>query len=283
MKPLKPFKQKNTGTGKSILPNIRRRSVLEHRILSKKRSGHKPSAFLRKNLKFIRMIPVFILAGLLGYGMHFLFIESPQFKITQVDITGIRKFVSYADLQSVVNANALNKSILFFNTKGLSDKLTRTFLGAKQIAVEKKYPNTLKVDVRERIPLAILYKKGTTDLFLIDGEGYVLGPVQDEFSHLPKIEYSGDILIGHFVEKDIVPISSEIIRQADYQNLKISSISFHPKYTSIYVNDKILAYLGNEKSIEQEIKVIGAMIKSYEAQKALLNQVDLRFDKVYVN
>jgi cell division septal protein FtsQ len=165
----------------------------------------------------------------------------------------------------------------------LTSVLRKNFQGAKSITVVKRLPNKLVITVVERTPLAIIYKTDSTGDFLIDGDGYVLGPVDSDSLALPRIKYNqGDIVVGSFVNKNIIPVSKQIIDDADAASLKISSISFSPAYTQLYVNDSVEVLIGNDKDKKQAIEVITALVKKLGLEGKKLKKIDLRYDKVIV-
>jgi cell division septal protein FtsQ len=248
-------------------------------INTKKRGIKKAQYVSRKyKLAFNIFVIFVVIAGLCFFAYRGLF-KSGKFNIVNVEITGAQKFVSFNDIKTLVDARVLNKNYFTINADDLEKTISANFLGAKTIKVERKFPDTVKVFVEERIPLAVVYTD--TDSYLIDGSGFVLGAVQNDVLDLPKIKYEDAIKIGTFLEKDIVPISIEILKESEKEGLKISSMSFTPRYMELYTNN-VKVYIGNEKNKKDAIQTLNALIKKISADGKILKKVDLRYDKVIV-
>ncbi len=264
------------------IPGINQLSAKEsflQNINTKKRGIKKTTYVGRRYKMFFKLSAVIIVLGGLGYFGYDWVFNSGKFDITNVQITGTQKFVNLDDVKTLVNTQVINKNYFLVKTPELEKTISTNFLGAKTIKVEKKFPNTVNVLIEERVPLAIVYKDA--DSYLIDGDGFVLGSVQQDFLDLPRINYDADIKIGTFLEKDVVPISIEILRESDREGLKVSSMSFNPRYTELYANN-VEVYIGNDKNKKNAIQTLSALIKKMLQDGKILKRVDLRYDKVIV-
>lgn len=250
-------------------------------INRKRRSFKNPKIMLRTHHGIAKKIFIsVVLLGFLGFIIYkFNILE--YFKVSSIEISGATRFVNEKDTKTLTEKNSLGQSIFILSTNNLSTILKKNFLGAKNIEIEKKYPNKLKIIIEERVPVAVLYDD-KENFYLIDSEGYVLGVVEKSYSGLPKIKYEGEIYVGSFLDKDIIPVSVEILEFADKEEVKISSMSFYPKYTKMYVGSGTEVYIGYDKDREQSIKTIGALIKKLNAEGKIVKKIDLRYDKVIV-
>ncbi|MFZ2664334.1 MAG: FtsQ-type POTRA domain-containing protein [Patescibacteria group bacterium] len=254
--------------------------LLLKRINKKRRTFRNPKVVLRTHHGLAKKIFIScVLVGAIGF-VVFRFNVLEYFKINLFEISGASRFVNEKDVKTLVEKNSLDQSIFIVNTENLEDILKKNFLGAKNIEIEKKYPNKLKVIVEERVPIAILYNDEKT-YYLIDSDGYVLGVVDKSYSGLPKIKYEDDIAVGNFLDKDIIPVSVEILKYAEKEEVKISSMSFYPKYTKIYVGSTEV-YIGYDKDREKSLETVGALIKNLNAEGKIVKKIDLRYDKVIV-
>jgi cell division septal protein FtsQ len=255
-------------------------SNLIEQINNRKRGLQTSKVVFRKHHGIYRkiIILVVLLSGL-GYLVYRFNILS-YFKISEVSITGTARYVNEKDLRTLAEKDSLGQSIFILSDKKLAEILSKNFLGAKLIDVEKKYPNKILVLVQERVPLAIVYNsKG--EYFLIDQEGYVLGVVDKDYLGLPKIQYEGDVKVGGFLAKNLISTSIDILNFAEKDEVKVSSISFYPNYSKIYVGG-VEVYLGDDKNVEQSLRTVGAFIKKTAAENKTIRRIDLRYDKVIV-
>lgn len=255
--------------------------ALIEQISSRKRGLKTTKVVLRQHRGIYKKLSILlVILSILGYAAYKFNIIS-YFKITEVLISGTVRFVNEKDLRTLAEKNTLGQSIFVVREKKLAEVLRRNFLGAKLIEVEKKYPDKIRVIVEERVPLAVIYDE-KEEYFLIDSQGYVLGVVDKNYSGLPRIKYEGEIEVGGFLDKDLIPISVDIIKFAEKDEVKVTSMSFYPKYSKIYVGDGIEVYLGYDKNTEQSLKTVGALIKKTIAEKKTIRRIDLRYDKVIV-
>lgn len=267
---------------RSFNQNTGSRSLLEN-IQNKNRRHTNPSIYIRRYTVFLRNL--FIILSVIGflYWIVSLFLASNYLKVSRVEIIGAGKYVNESDIRTLVESNVMGKPILAVDTSFSQDILKKNFLGAKDILVKKSYPSTIQVFIRERVPLAVIYNSDKNQFFLIDSEGYVLGQVERDSVSLPKIIYSEDIIVGTFVEKEIVPLSAEIIDYADKEDLKISSMSFFPKYMKVFVNDGTEVLIGNDKNKKVSLESVSALVKKAYLEGKKVSKIDLRYGKVVVS
>jgi len=169
----------------------------------------------------------------------------------------------------------------FWNSDISLTIISKSFLGAKNVFVKKDYPNSLNVFIEERVPVAFVYNS-EDEFYLIDADGYVLGMVTDGLQDLPRISYEGSVLVGTFLDKDIIPISIEILKFADREDLRISSMSFTPNYAKLYLNVGPEVFMGYTKEIEKSLRTIKALLNSSKSNEEVIKKIDLRYDKVIV-
>jgi len=259
----------------------RESQILLKNINSKKRSFYTPKRVLRKNHGALKKI---LIATLLLGGIVFTVIKldvPSYFKVDFVNVEGTGSFVNTDDVKAIVERVVIGHSIFPIKEEEIVELVTKNFLGAKTVFVKKEYPNSIKILIEERIPLAIVHNN-SGDNFLIDSDGYVLGLVSEGFLDLPKIQYEGPVIIGTFLEKDMIPVSVQLLKFAEQEELKISSMSFYPNHVKVFVGGNAEVFIGYDKDSEKSLKTISALIKSSEAEGKILKKIDLRYDKVIV-
>jgi len=254
-----------------LLKNIneRKRRVINSRVVLRKKHG-----------AIVKILILALVLGALAY-LFFKFNVPDYFKIKNVSIAGTERFVSTEDVRNIVERNAFGKYIFSVDEANLSEIISKSFLGAKKVFVERDYPNSLNIFIEERIPVAFVFNK-EDEFYLIDSDGYVLGMVTEGLQELPRINYEGSIVIGTFLEKDIIPVSIEILKFANQEDLKISSMSFTSNYAKLYLNAGPEIFMGYSKDIEKSLKTIKALISSSVNNKEVIKKIDLRYDKVIV-
>lgn len=268
--------------GSNTFSNQTRESqILLKRINSRNRHKVSRSVVLRKKhgifQKIIFLLGLLFILAFLVYNFDLIH----YFDISFVNVAGAEHFVSSEGVKEIVERNYIGQSIFVIDEGDVHGVLSKNFLGAKNISVEKNFPNSIEIYIEERIPLAIVYNDESSS-FLIDSEGYVLGAVDDTFSDLPKIKYEGPIIIGDFLEKDIIPVSIEILTFAEEDELKVSSMSFYPKYVKMFVGDSVEVFIGYGGDNKRSLRTVDALMKSSQNENKILKKIDLRYDKVIV-
>lgn len=272
---------RNSTKGRNYLKHSRESQILLKNINERKRRVINSRLVLRKKHGvFLKILFLLIFLGAFGY-LFFKFDVPGYFKITNVSIIGTERFVSTEDVKNIVDRNAFGKYIFSLEEQELSEVISKSFLGAKNVFVKKDYPNSLNIFIEERVPVAFVFNN-KDEFYLIDADGYVLGMVTDGLQELPRINYEGSVVVGTFLDKDIIPISIEILKFADREDLKISSMSFTPNYAKLYLNIGPEVFMGYVKDIEKSLRTIKALVSSSKNNEEVIKKIDLRYDKVIV-
>jgi cell division septal protein FtsQ len=203
--------------------------------------------------------------------------------VSRINVTGPKNYVSLVDITEVAKENANGISIFSVNSSETQKKLLEAFQGAKEIRVSKRYPATINVKVIERTPVALVHNSNSEEFFLVDEEGYILGLIDRNITNLPEIAYEGDIKVGTFVDKRMVPLYMELVNALNEEKLNVSSMSFYPKYALVYINDGIQTFISNDRDKLESVRTISALIKQLMLEGKKIKKIDLRYDKVIVS
>jgi cell division septal protein FtsQ len=257
--------------------------IFLNRLLRRRRGVRNPRTMIRKYSKSGSIVALLALLVAAIYFSYTYLDRRELLDIEGFEIVGATKFVNMNDVASLVKTNIEGKKISNFNPGILETLLKSNFLGAKNISVQRKSLNNIKVIIEERVPLAVLFSLPDNRKYLIDVDGYVLGEVEDSFNELPTVQYNRAVLVNTFVEKDIVPLTVELLNLLEKEELKASSISFHPKYMKLYVESGTEVLIGNYKNYEKFMEVVSSLIKKSNLEGKNVSRIDLRYDKVIVS
>lgn len=237
----------------------------------------------RRFLKFANLLIFLAIALGLVSGLYYIFGVSDFFKISNIEIIGAKSFVNYSDIKEVLQTKVYGKNILTIDIDGSKKALTNTFLGAKIIILERKFPNKIIVNVSERVPLALIYNSNSSNVFMIDEDGYVLGIVDENTTNLAKIRYEGNIKVGIFINKTLMPVYLELTQVLSKEDIKATSMSFYPRHVELFLSTGVKALLSSEKSIVNSIGVLVLMLRQTSLEGREPQSIDLRYDKVIVS
>lgn len=254
---------------------------------SKKVSRPKPQVKLKGLGKSFFKLYNLVLFPLLGLALaslvYFVLFKTNIFTIVDVYIHGTENYVSTLDFNELVQNKVYGKNLLFLNDGELRHVLLDTFLGAKEINVTKKLPNSLEITVTERKPMALIYKDSEQATYIIDFDGYVLGLADEKTTDLPKIQYEGDVKVGSFMDKNLVPLYFELVSALDNSHMKASTMSFHPGFVQLYVGNSTQIMLSNSKNIKDSVGVFSTLYNQLLVEGKKVTKIDLRYDKVIVS
>ncbi|MBN1162354.1 FtsQ-type POTRA domain-containing protein [Patescibacteria group bacterium] len=197
-------------------------------------------------------------------------------------VAGTEQFVSKEDLNNLLNGQVLGANILGLDPKDLESALRDNFLGIKSVTVTKDFPDIIEVLVLERVPKSVVCDP-KKECFYIDGEGYVLGATGYDETDFPIIDYSGDIFIGKILEEDVIPVSFEILNFSKKQKISVSSISYKPDYSEMYINDDIVVLISHSKDKSDALKIVASLLNLKTDDGRSIRKIDLRYDKVVVS
>lgn len=244
------------------------------------RRKRKVSSFLKT---WVIRVFLFIVVSVFGGGLYYVAFVTDTFHLVYFEVTGASEYVNENDLKNFLYSNYESKNLLLLDTTQLSSELKDVFLGAYNFEISKKWPDTLFIQVEERSPLAVLVSEKYNDKYMIDREGYVLGIVDSSRDDLPEIHYKGELKIGTFVDKNLVPVYSELLTATENSEVKVSSVSFYPKYISFFTEDGIQVLIDNEANKFESILVLSRLLHRLTLEGKDATSIDLRYDKVVVS
>ncbi len=246
-----------------------------------RQNRYRPHVSVKKYLPYVVMWLKIILFLATAIAVVYFLLTSERFHIKKLSIIGADRFVSYDDIKNVISTNTEGKNLFTFKVDDLQKTLQESFLGAKKITIQKQLPDSLKVLVQERVPIAIVYRS-EDEQYLIDMEGYVLGYTSADNTELPRMKYEDPVSVGLFIDRDLVPIYIELTNLLESENIKVSSMSFYHKYVGFTIEDGIDVLIGLDKNLHEMTKALSALLRKTKLESKELLRIDLRYDKVIV-
>lgn len=129
-----------------------------------------------------------VLAALIvAVGLYRPIVNSSVFELREVHVTGNQRLTA-EEARALVRASA-PKNVLDIDLEQLRADLKRKPI-VKDVAIARVLPHTLRVNITERVPVAVVAQSGQTP-FCVDAEGVVLGDFR-----LMGDEQGGPLLVG---------------------------------------------------------------------------------------
>lgn len=232
-------------------------------------------------------IGVALIVVLTGLCIYLIF-RSDLLLVRKMEIKGVNGFVSGQEVREIISVY-LAKSIVFLDTKEISEILKSNFLPIKEVYVEKHFPDTLVVQVEERVVVAtlvVIEKKNLPevdikkDRFLVDGGGFVFAksPRGVIFPEL-VLESEKGVKVGEKIQGQLIAAALDIIDGVlEIESLKPTAAKIVGQNEVHVETDKtFLVLFTSQKKINEQILALKQIYENAKRQGKVLKKVDLRF------
>ena len=159
-------------------------------------------------LRIISFILFFLILGVI-YG---LVKQQELFTVKNVQVLGTKSYVNKNDVHTLVSTAIKSKNLFNLNKKQMQQDIKSNFQGVKEVKISRALNGTVNVYVQEREPIALVMTH--RDTFGVDEDGYVLGILDPKTTNLPRLNYNGDVKVGLFIDKMLVPTYIDHITMA---------------------------------------------------------------------
>jgi len=253
--------------------------VLRKRNNKKKRL----KAFARKhNLKIGNILKYLLLVAAI-LGITICFFGTDWFLVSSVEVVKPGNFIQSKDVEVLVDSNVVGKHIFFLDKEEIVQKIKNNFLAAKTVSLVRKYPSKIEIYLEERVPVAILENSYSEADYLVDSEGFILGPVRENFGEYPSVIYEGEVIVGQFVDKKIVPVYLDLIESVNSKEMQVSSMSINQRYSHIFLKGSAEVLIGNDKNLSDSLEIVKSILQKLTLEGKKTKEIDLRYEKVIVS
>lgn len=236
------------------------------------------SSFIRK--KDFRRTILFLLSFLAFIASFFSIIFfSSFFKVKAIRITGIDDTALKKDIVGLIEPKVLKKSIFLLNISSIIKLAKSNFLGIDEMAIKREFPSSLAVDIKKRIPLAVLGAKNGR--FLVDSKGTAFCLVEERLS-LPEIHVESELSLGDNVSLSRVKGYIDLLSLLSKEMFAVSSVSVLEGSASAFIDDKVKAVFEVPSNYEEKISLLKRVLQKYKIEGTKPKIIDLRFEKPVV-
>jgi len=242
----------------------------------------------------------FLLLSTVLAACYLLFFYS-KFQVNDVVISGGQKVQTDA-LKSLVLNNInkkISKSIFLVDAEKISKEVLDNFSIIGNIKISKKLPQTLNIEIKERVPIAVFCPSFTETVeenqgkcFLIDESGVVFEPLYATLQNMVIVRQLMDknkVLSGQKVVEQNIMKAVSMIKKNLKENFKIDikeAFITSPLQLNVVTNENWQAYfnLDQNSDINLQITKMDLLLKGEIAPEARknLHYIDLRFkDRAY--
>ena len=234
--------------------------------------------------------------------IFYFFLFFQKFQIKNIIISGNEK-VSSQDIKNIVlsevdkkiisflNFNIKSRSFFLADAKNIKKQILDSFPMAENVKVNKNFPESIIVEVKERSPFAVFYSQNNDDRFYIDENGVVFEQLQEfgqDMLAVRQLTNSGSIFLGKkAVEKNIMEAVLKIKKSLNEKfkiDIKEADISKSMRLdVKTGENWQIYFNLSPNSDIDLQITKLNLLLASEISleERANLEYIDLRFERAY--
>lgn len=237
-------------------------------------------------------IAIAVVLGVLCISGTYLLLFSSYFVVKNATVVGNQK-VSYDEVQKALQETESGRNTLFFPKNNLfliqgsvlSQKLEDEYFIIDSVEVQKVFPNIIRVEIEEKIPVVVWQQNNTK--FYVDQEGYVIDRVAATAD-------TGDVpLVVNQVPADIPEIGDYVIHPDSLEHVAITQkelptkigvttklftmpTGFAREY-SVQTSEGWSIIFSRERPVEAQLDGLKSMLQGAIGDKrSFLQYVDLR-------
>jgi len=200
-------------------------------------------------------------------------ISCDDFAVKKVDITGRQEFV-IRDIRALLEASKL-QNLLLLDMESLRDRI-KAHRWVKEARVRKLFPSTLRIEITERDPAAIL--KSGESFLLVDRDGVWLERLASrEDANLPLLLDSASFSENYpdkltLAWKCLDSLTPEQRREVEALDLSERGC------VSLYLLGRATRLILGDDRFSERLASIRSYMEILEAQNGTPEYIDLRFD-----
>jgi len=250
------------------------------------RTNIKKRNFRKRNINFSfsesRFFRFFCLGAVLMPGLIYLFIFSEVFKIEEIKVLSSNEEITNQEL---------SKNIFLLKTKPINTKILDQFPEILELNFQKKMPDILAIEVKEKEEVAVLCHESYNKCFFIDKDGLMFKQVDKELISDNQLVIFLKGLSGDFALKERFLLSNKIedfleIQETLENNLKIEIKNFiivSQKRLNVEIEEGWEIYFSLEKDIKLQIAKLKILLEKeiLVEERKNLEYIDLRFERVF--
>ncbi len=227
---------------------------------------------------FKRVLVVVLVLGVVAAGFYLVF--KSDFLIVKNVNCSVKDKTSLADEKrwcEQAKRSAIGQRIFLLKEQAIASEIRKKFLPVGEVSFERKYPQTVVVQISERKPIAKISRPGGLE-FLVDKEGVIYSEVQPEWQGLKTVvlELGSELALGQTIDANIVLL---IVLEEP----QVSSVKFAGQ-TGIEVkgDEELTIFFSREKDLAGQIRSLQTVLQKYKIEGKSLKQIDLRYEQPVV-
>lgn len=178
-----------------------------------------------------------------------------------------------------INKELLHTNLLFIPIEQLRRQLLSEYVLLSDVEIQKKYPHTIRIVPRVRVPIVRL--RTNAKIVLVDKDGWVINDETSPIS-VPTLEFDiGDVFTGMQVKDSRVLSSLAFLAYAP-DDLPITRITALDNASLRVISDTIDIYIPQLSNMKKTGATLQTLRTGFRIKGKLPAVIDLRFDKPVV-
>lgn len=203
---------------------------------------------------------------ILSIGLYF------TFQVKNAKFQGNSNCLDESALQNKVN----NKNIILLNTKKLKEEILKQSTCIENLAISKKYPNTIIFLVSEKEAIA----KIDSSQYSVTESGLII----DESSSMQKpkifLPQGAQITLGQIIQDPAVLYALKLVKYLEKSDFMAANVRITEQGDiAIYSRQEAVAVFTKERSPESQVDSLQSIIAKAKIDPSKIAKIDLRFDK----
>ncbi len=202
----------------------------------------------------------------------FVMLINSLFSLQTVEVVG-------QDITIELNKKLLHTNLLFIPLDQVRKQLLKDYVLLSDVEIQKKYPHTIRIIPKLRLPIARLYTRDR--IVIVDKEGWVVGDVQSQAT-LPSLEFDiAHVFTGMKIQDARVLASLTFLSALPY-DMQIERITIHDNASLRATSDRIDIYIPHAADMKKIATTLQTLRTGFRIKGKLPVIIDLRFDKPVV-
>jgi hypothetical protein len=220
--------------------------------------------FWNKHRILLSIISTAVIAIPIVYSVLYSF-----FQIQEIDIIG-------NGILATLDESQFDRSLLFLSESRIESMVMQGSHYITDVKVTKKYPHTLIINIKGRLPRAIVRDRGNS--FLVDDTGFILG-IPNEHELFPIIDIS-----TNFIDVDSYENSQEIQQALHFligvhSTMDVLTIEKYDTISLKVLTEDGIILIPIEKEISEVLTSLQTIKEGFRMKGVLPKTIDLRFNK----
>ena len=194
------------------------------------------------------------------------------FKISNIEVAEGKECVD----ESAIKAQFAGKNIFMVSSRQIQGSIADAYKCAKNVSVQKKYPNTLVITVEADRSLV---KVGDKNIFITE-KGFVLE--NQNQGNLPAVFFDKEpeLKPGEKIEDATVVFALSLISQIGKTDFVATSIRIlNPAMISVYNRENRMVIFTSEKDASLQVDSLQLILSESKIDPSKIDKIDLRFAK----